>query len=176
MAAPQLQCSSIPSPYPVPSLDSRPAKTGCGRLATEEGPVSESLREMVMRHEGLRLKAYLDTTGHWTIGYGHLLDKAIPDITQAEADKMLDEDIAHAEMVCAILYGASPGMTQRRHDALTDLIFNIGSKGAMKFVRMNAAIKKGDWLTASKELQSSKWFGQVGPTRGPDLVKMLKEG
>jgi lysozyme len=156
-------------------LDSRPAKTGCGWLAAEEGPVSETLREMVMRHEGLRLKSYVDTTGHWTIGYGHLLDAPIPDITQAEADKMLDEDIGHAEMACAIIYGASPGMTQRRHDALTDLIFNIGSKGAMKFVRMNAAIKKGDWSVAALEMKSSLWCKQVGK-RCSDLSDMLKGG
>ena len=32
------------------------------------------LRALLRHHEGLRLKPYADTTGHWTIGVGRNLE------------------------------------------------------------------------------------------------------
>ena len=51
----------------------------------------ETLRERIIRHEGLRLKPYRDTMGNWTIGYGRNLDER--GITEEEAKIMLDYDI-----------------------------------------------------------------------------------
>ena len=50
------------------------------------------LHEMLIRHEGLRLKPYRDTVGKLTVGVGRNLDDV--GITREEALMLLNNDIA----------------------------------------------------------------------------------
>ena len=46
------------------------------------------------RHEGLKLHAYQDHLGYWTIGYGRLIDKERGGgISETEAETLLENDI-----------------------------------------------------------------------------------
>lgn len=83
--------------------------------------------DFIKAREGLRLKAYLDTGGVWTIGYGAIG----PGITQgtvwtkAQADARFDKDVqSREEQLTKMLDGAPT--TQNQFDALLSLGYNIG--------------------------------------------------
>lgn len=95
--------------------------------------------------EGCRLKAYQDTGGVWTIGYGSTLmpdgDKVqIGDtITQAEADAMLQRGVRRFSGYVDNLLNVS-GLTQGQYDALTDFCYNRGP-GNMQRSRLFRLVK-----------------------------------
>ena len=81
---------------------------------------------MTESFEGLRLTAYQDVAGVWTIGYGHTGADvhAGLTITTAEADKLLRADLASAE--ACVNRAVTAAMTQNQFDALVDFCFNAG--------------------------------------------------
>lgn len=81
-----------------------------------------------MSWEGCRLTAYRCPAGVLTIGFGHTGPdvKAGQTITQAEADRLFNDDINRfARTVEAALQGLK--LTQNQFDALVSLSYNIGS-------------------------------------------------
>lgn len=87
---------------------------------------SDACVQLVRNSEGLRLEAYQDCGGVWTIGYGH----TGPDvhaglvISAMTADSLLHADLqATASRVSEML--AVP-VTQGQFDALVDFAFNLG--------------------------------------------------
>lgn len=82
--------------------------------------------EFIKKHEGLRLRAYLDSGGVATIGYGHTFNVKIGDeITEQEAELFLIEDTKSAVSdVNNHLYGVK--LNQNQFDALVSLTFNLG--------------------------------------------------
>lgn len=76
--------------------------------------------------EGLRLTAYQDQTGLWTIGYGHTGPEVHSHltITEAQADTLLQSDLAKAA-VC-IRHAVTVSINQNQFDALVDFVFNLG--------------------------------------------------
>ena len=85
---------------------------------------SSILIAAIKKFEGVRLTAYQDAKGVWTIGYGHTKDVMKGDqITQYQADQFLRDDLQKFEAVankCANL------TTQGRYDAVVDFIYNCG--------------------------------------------------
>lgn len=74
--------------------------------------------------EKLRLKAYKDSGGKWTIGYGHTKDVCFKDkITEQEAEQFLKDDLFTREFYINSL---SLGFKQNQYDAIVSLVFNIG--------------------------------------------------
>lgn len=74
--------------------------------------------------EGCRLKAYQDTGGVWTIGYGHTGNvRPGTTITQTEAEALLKHDVEYAANF--VKQHAMP-CTQGQFDALVDFTFNLG--------------------------------------------------
>lgn len=130
--------------------------------------------------EGLRLKAYQDTEGYWTVGYGHKvsddksLDCSAMVITNDEADRMFMEDLKIARE--AVLTFGFTGVAGARMNALIELVFNMGLKGLKTFKHMLAAFTSGDYSTAAKELLNSKWAAQVGPTRSARIAALIDSG
>src|SRR5579883_2831904 len=76
--------------------------------------------------EGLRLQAYLDAVGVWTIGYGHTGPDVHPGrtITKDEAEAILQADLA--KHVAAVNRLVHVDLTQGQFDALVDFSFNLG--------------------------------------------------
>ena len=85
---------------------------------------SNILIAAIKKFEGVRLTAYQDAKGVWTIGYGHTKDvKKGDQITQYQAEQFLRDDLQKFEAVankCANL------TTQGRYDAVVDFIYNCG--------------------------------------------------
>lgn len=91
---------------------------------------------LIEAREGVRLKAYTDTKGIWTIGVGHTAAAGEPHpregmtITEAEARAILARDLGAVE--AAINAAVKVPLTQHQFDALASLVFNIGVGGFRK--------------------------------------------
>ena len=80
--------------------------------------------DLIKKFEGVRLNAYLDAAGVWTIGYGHTLNvKSTDVITLDEAEHFLRQDIEFAEKE---VNKHNLNINQNQFDALVSFVFNLG--------------------------------------------------
>ena len=127
-------------------------------------------KEMLKRHEGLRLYVYECSAGKKTIGYGrNLQDKGI---TEAEAEAMLDSDIEYTEERLVSSFEFYKHLDDVRKAVLIDLAFNIGMAGLKGFRKMLKALEEGDYSEAAIQLLDSKYSTQV-PNRAMELARLL---
>lgn len=85
---------------------------------------SQILIEKIKEFEGLRLKAYKDSVGVLTIGYGHTKNvKSGMTITQQTAKMFLKQDLEPLERSITELGICT---TQGQFDAIIDFCFNLG--------------------------------------------------
>ncbi len=103
--------------------------------------------DLIKRNEGLRLEAYQDVAGVWTIGYGHTPASPGQAIDNAEAERLLLNDLNFA----AAIVGDATGTihtTDNQFSAMLSLAFNIGITGfrTSSVVRYHQA---GDYQTAA---------------------------
>ncbi len=101
--------------------------------------------------EGLRLKAYTDSAGLLSIGYGHLItpEDAMGEesvISQQDAEDLLIMDLAEAEH--AVNSQVIILLSQRQFDALVCLVYNIGS-GAFRNSTIRKRLNVGDYEGAA---------------------------
>jgi len=108
---------------------------------------------LIKQFEGLRLDSYQDAVGVWTVGYGTTRG-AEPDqhITEAEADTMLRNDLAHVEGVLSVAVTAP--VTQNQFDALCSLAYNVGC-GAVTRSTLLRLVNQRDPSAAA--LEFPKW-------------------
>ena len=105
------------------------------------------------RDEGLRLKPYRDTVGKLTIGYGRNLDDV--GMSEAEAEGMLAEDAARADLDTQLKLPWTTGLDAVRRSVVIEMAFNMDIEGLLGFHNTLAAIQRGDWATASNGLLTS---------------------
>jgi lysozyme len=116
---------------------------------------------LTQQFEGLRLTAYQDQVGVWTIGYGHTGKDVHPNltITQEQANNLLMQDVASA--VAAVNRLVTVGFYQNGFDALVDFAFNLGNSalgGSTLLRKLNAA----DFAGAAAEFPN--WCKAGGKT------------
>lgn len=143
-----------------------------GKSEEEVESVYHMALDLIKQHEGLRLKPYMDTTNHLSIGYGrNLTDNGIG---MDEADMMLKNDL-HKTIV--ELNSISPFSTLDpvRQVVLIDMCYNLGLKRLLKFVKMWTAIRLGKYDIAANEMLDSLWSKQVG-ARSHRLAEMMRRG
>lgn len=127
--------------------------------------------KLLMASEGCRLTAYPDPatapprgTGEpWTIGFGHCGPEVVPGltITQAEADRLLLEDLAKFEKAVDELIKVE--LSENQRSAVICLVYNIGV-GAFKKSTMLRLINSGDVVGAGRQiLLWTKAGGRVMP-------------
>lgn len=103
--------------------------------------------------EGLRLEAYQDVVGVWTIGYGHTKGVKKGDkVTKQQAMVLLREDVKEAEAAVKRLVKVK--LTQGQYDALVDFVFNLG-QGAFERSTLLRHLNVENYDAARKEL--IKW-------------------
>lgn len=139
----------------------------------------ENVKDMIKRHEGLRLEPYKCPAGHWTVGYGHNLEvhgEPIPErITIDQAEEYLNEDIADATRDCKQRIACFNELDEVRQAVLIDMCFNMGIWGLLTFKRMLKWVSKAFWGQATIEMLNSKWAEQVGH-RAVTLANMMGSG
>lgn len=82
--------------------------------------------QLVASFEGVKLEAYQDAGGVWTIGYGHTGPEVKEGftITHDLALEYLNVDLAAADK--AVNHLVKVALTQNQFDALVSLVYNIG--------------------------------------------------
>jgi lysozyme len=101
--------------------------------------------------EACRLTAYKDQGGIWTIGYGHTGPEVKEGliITQAQADDLLDADIASA--VGCVRRLVQSAIRQNQFDALVDFVFNLGCSSLAESTLLRY-VNEGRFEEAANEL------------------------
>jgi len=130
-----------------------------------------SLKDQLIRHEGLELTPYTDTVGVLTVGVGRNLERPI---SYELAMFMLDEDIATIKNDVK-QFDWFEGLNEARQSVILNMIFNLGITRFKKFKNTINAIKAKDYLTASQEMLNSKWSEQVGH-RAIELAMTMESG
>jgi lysozyme len=111
--------------------------------------------DFIKSWEGLRMEAYRDGGGVWTIGYGHtaaaggLAPSDGMTITHREADALFESDIGQYED--AVNWAIKVSMEQREFDAFVSLCFNIGA-GAFAASTAAKRFNKGDKKGAAEAI------------------------
>ena len=87
---------------------------------------SEAGLALTKEFVGLRLAAFVDSAGVWTVGYGHtgLGVRGGLVITEEQAEVFLEGDLARA--LTAVNRLVKVGVSQGQFDALVDFAFNLG--------------------------------------------------
>jgi lysozyme len=85
---------------------------------------SDNCYSLTRNSEGCKLKAYQDTGGVWTIGYGHTGNVRPNQVVTPElAEALLEHDMQYA---AGVVNNHAGQCTQGQFDALTDFVFNVG--------------------------------------------------
>ena len=112
---------------------------------------SKTAVQLTERFEGLRLTAYPDIRGVWTIGYGHTKDVHEGMVwTQDMAEAALIQDLQNTVNCVNTLVTFQ--LTQPEFDAVVDLVFNIGCT-AFKCSTMLRLLNSGAISDAAYQFQ-----------------------
>lgn len=127
--------------------------------------------DLLTEFEGLRLKAYIDPVGIWTIGYGHTSAAGEPlvasglVITKDEAEEILKRDMGQYED--GVRKYVKVNLTQGQFDALTDFAYNAGV-GALQKSTLLKKVNAGKFDEVPAEFM--KWT-KGGGRELPGLVR-----
>ena len=129
--------------------------------------------ELLVKHEGLRLKPYYCTAGKLTIGIGRNLTDV--GISEPEAYMLLDGDIRSATAAVSNVFPHFWRYSDNRKNAIIDMLVNLGLGRFLGFQKFIAAVKVEDWLTAEVEMLDSLWATQV-PERAKEDAALIMAG
>lgn len=107
--------------------------------------------DLTKQFEGCRLTAYQDSTGVWTVGYGHTQGVyAGQTITLEQAEDFLIADVLWAQRVVNIF--VTVPLLQAEFDALVDFTFNLGSGNFLKSTLLKL-LNQGNYSAAANEFE-----------------------
>lgn len=119
--------------------------------------------KLIQQFEGLRLKAYQDAVGVWTIGYGHTGPDVTPGlvISQAQADALLARDLNRFETGVSRLVQVP--LNQNQFDALLSFSYNLGL-GSLQNSTLLRLLNQRDYAGAAAQFPRwNKAGGKVLP-------------
>lgn len=121
--------------------------------------ISRAGLELIKDFEKLRLTAYLDAVGVWTIGYGHTRS-ALPgmQISEARALDLLSQDVENAEFAVQRLVRAP--LTQYQFDALVSFVFNVGQPAFKASTLLRVLNERADPMRVASEFK--RWVYAKG--------------
>lgn len=147
----------------VKAIDALADSFGLAAVGGSEGAPDPELIAALKRDEGLRLNAYKDTVGVWTIGYGHTGPDIKPGLVwnQGKAESALIEDVKehNAKLLKALPWIKNLDPVRRR--ALQNMAFNLGVDGLLGFKNTLEAVRTGRYNQAASGMLNSKWAKQV---------------
>ena len=136
------------------------------------------LKSRIKKNEGFRNEPYLDSLGHPTIGYGHLITNKEKKIFQRKVSKKLLSNLFDKDFRKAIT-AYKKNFNYKKHskstkEVLIEMIFQLGIKKQKKFFKMNKHIKNNNMFLATLEMKNSLWYKQT-PKRVDGLIKLLSK-
>lgn len=135
--------------------------------------LSGRLIESVKTHEGKRNEAYRDHLGHWTIGYGTLLEKL--EISDALAESFLREELEEKLARLETVTGFA-SLDDVRRDTILEMAYQLGVGGCLRFRLMWQAIREGRYDAAASEMLNSRWAREQTPRRAATLAARMRHG
>ncbi|MBE7381978.1 MAG: lysozyme [Leptolyngbya sp. SIO1E4] len=150
----------MPPPPPKP-----PSSTPSPSPSGNTSQISDDGLRIIKGFEGLELRAYQDSVGVWTIGYGHTAAAGPPDvyagqtITNAEAETILKRDLGVFER--GVRDRVKVPINSDQFSALVSFSFNVGL-GALSNSTMLRKLNAGDYQGAANEFP--RWVKAGGRT------------
>ena len=141
----------------------------------------DRLRQEIESDEGNIGEIYLDHLKLPTLGIGHLIKKTDPEyglpvgtpVSRKRINTYFNEDIQGTMEDCEKLYKDFYKLPEEAKLILCNMMYNLGYTRLSKFSKLKAAVNKGDWEEASKQMYQSKWRTQV-PNRAGRLIDRMK--
>ena len=130
-------------------------------------------RSLIEAFEGRYLKAYRDSVGVLTIGFGHTNAAGEPRVTEGltitaeEADQILAADLAKVE--AQVLRTITKPLNQAQLDALVSFTFNLGPTNLQNST-LARRVNRGDYDVSSEFM---KW-DRAGGKQLPGLTRRRK--
>ena len=164
------QSGPEPKPYPrQPTASTSGQQTSSSSRQTNAAGIG-----LIKSFEGLRLKAYQDAVGVWTIGYGTTRGvKPGQQITEAQAESLIKTDLARFER--DVSQAVRVPINDNQFAALVSFTYNVGS-GAMRSSTLLRKLNRRDIRGASNEFPRwNRAGGRVlaGLTRRRNAEKAL---
>ena len=132
--------------------------------------MSETIYEMLIRHEGVKRKPYLDTAGKLTLGIGRNLDDT--GISEGEAFSMLHADVARVRKGLSDYLPWWNEQPDPVRLVLQNMGFQLGVNGLLEFKETLAALRRRDYSAAAKHMLDSRWAQQT-PRRAQELAGLI---
>ena len=136
----------------------------------------KKVSEKIKKNEGYSNTIYYDKLGNATIGYGHLIKKNEKFTENKKYQKRKLNDLFKKDLSKAIKdYNKlfiKDNLPKRVSEVLVEMIFQLGLKNFLTFKKMIKAIKKKNYILASKEMKKSIWYKQT-PLRVLKLSKTM---
>ena len=133
-----------------------------------------NLKKRIKKNEGYSKKPYKDQLNFYTIGYGHLIKKSEKiyfnkSFKKKHFDNVFSSDFERAvEEYKNIFF--KENHTKSEKELLIEMIFQLGSKGVVKFRKMLFFLNKKQKYMAALEMLDSLWYQQT-PQRVKNLIK-----
>ena len=132
--------------------------------------LTESLKNRVRIHEGVRTSMYLDSLGKATIGIGHLIKPHEREryaegveISMDEVEELFEMDLNRAAAGAESLIEECIGHDLPSHieEVILEMVYQLGTQGVRNFSKMWKAMRVKDWKTAASEMKDSRWHKQT---------------
>lgn len=122
--------------------------------------ISKKGLDLIKEYEGLELKAYKDSVGVLTIGYGSTGSHVKPGmtITAQEAEALLLKDVERFEK--GVAAAVKVPLNQNQFDALVSFSFNLGL-GSLQKSTLLRKLNSGDYAGAQAEFKRWNKAGGV---------------
>ena len=144
--------------------------------------------DMTKIDEGFEARPYLDSRGYLTVGFGCKLSN-LKGLNAGDYCINLEEKVAEAWLISHIDTTINEmNMRQQtklalfavrdfpaRHAALVNMAFQMGTRKLATFKKTLGAVIANNWVLASDEMVSSRWYRQT-PNRASRMVSQMLTG
>ena len=125
---------------------------------------------------------YRDSTGHFTIGYGHYLGKSDKEaakyrngISKRQAHNLLISDMKRTmdDFVLLLQRKRAVDLTVDQQRILYEMAFTLGVDKLSRFNKMWKSVENNNQRKFKKEIKNSLWYNQVGSNRVDLLLSSI---
>jgi lysozyme len=131
--------------------------------------IDKTIQAWIKTDEGLKLEAYVDTTGNLTIGWGRNLKDGI---RTDEAELMFQNDLKQTVQELQNQSWFAP-LPLNVKNALINMNFNLGIEKLLEFKDLITALENKNYRAAAEAALNSLWAKEV-PNRAKEVAVMIR--